>query len=70
MQEPLRIQCSHFLDCIQNGETPQTDGINGLRVVQVLEAAQESLDKQGASVQLEQASPVAPALNGKATVVG
>ncbi len=70
MKEPLRIQCSHFLDCIQNGETPQTDGINGLRVVQVLEAAQESLDKQGESVQIEQATPVTPALNGKSAATG
>lgn len=42
-EEPLRLQCLHFLDCIRQGGTPQTDGHNGLRVVQILEAAQQSL---------------------------
>ena len=41
--EPLRVECSHFVDCIRRGETPQTDGHNGLRIVQIVEAAQESL---------------------------
>jgi predicted dehydrogenase len=45
-QEPLRVQCSHFLDCISNGSQPLTDGYNGARVVQILEAAQKSL-KEG-----------------------
>jgi predicted dehydrogenase len=70
MKEPLRIQCSHFIECIQNGETPQTDGINGLRVVQVLEAAQESMDNEGQTVQIEQTAPISPNLNGKPVVIG
>ena len=53
MAEPLRNECAHFVECIQQGETPRTDGRNGLRVVQVLEAAQRSLDDEGASVKLE-----------------
>jgi predicted dehydrogenase len=41
--EPLRLQCEHFVDCIQRGLTPLSDGHNGLHVVQVLEAAEKSL---------------------------
>lgn len=43
-QEPLKLECLHFLDCIQNGKTPLTNGHEGLGVVQVLEAAQRSLE--------------------------
>jgi predicted dehydrogenase len=51
-QEPLRLQCLHFLDCIRSGTTPQTDGHNGLRVVQILEAAQHSLSSGGESMEI------------------
>jgi predicted dehydrogenase len=56
--EPLKLECQHFLDCIRSGATPITDGALGLEVVRVLEAASESLRQKGASV----------ALSGKATV--
>lgn len=51
-EEPLRVQCNHFLDCIRTGETPRSDGYDGLRVVQVLEAIDESLRQDGAPVML------------------
>jgi predicted dehydrogenase len=41
--EPLKLECQHFIDCIRTGQTPMTDGYDGLRVVQALEAAQFSL---------------------------
>jgi predicted dehydrogenase len=50
MTEPLRSECAHFIECVQEHTTPRTDGRNGLRVVQVLEAAQRSLDQGGAAV--------------------
>jgi predicted dehydrogenase len=50
--EPLRAECLHFLACIENGETPRSDGRDGLRVVQVLEAGQRSLDAGGTPVEL------------------
>ncbi len=50
MTEPLRNECAHFVECIRENKTPRTDGENGLRVVRVLEAAQESLEKNGATV--------------------
>ena len=43
-EEPLRIECRHFVDCIQNGTTPRTDAHSGLRTVRVLEGMQKALD--------------------------
>ena len=48
--EPLKLECEHFVDCIRNGESPRTDGLSGLRVVSVLEAANTSLKNGGAVV--------------------
>ena len=50
--EPLKNQCSHFLDCIEKGMRPLTDGQNGLEVVRVMEAVQESLRQRGAPVEI------------------
>ena len=43
--EPLRLECEHFIHCIQSGETPRSDGQSGLRVVRVLEGLQAALDR-------------------------
>jgi predicted dehydrogenase len=51
-QEPLRLQGEHFLECIETGEIPRSDGVQGLRVVQALEAAGVSLARGGVKVQL------------------
>jgi predicted dehydrogenase len=50
LQEPLRIECQHFVDCVRERKTPLTDGASGLRVVRVLAAAQASLERGGAPV--------------------
>jgi predicted dehydrogenase len=52
MSEPLRNECAHFLECIEKQKQPQTDGASGLRVIKVLEAAQESLRRRGAPVEI------------------
>lgn len=52
MQEPLKLECAHFIECVRTGKRPQTDGENGLRVVRVLEAGQQSLDHGGMKVEL------------------
>ena len=44
-KEPLAIECQHFIDCIKNGQSPFTDGQNGLEVVAVLERIQHILDQ-------------------------
>jgi UDP-2-acetamido-3-amino-2,3-dideoxy-glucuronate N-acetyltransferase len=43
--EPLRAECVHFLDCLKTRERPRTDGEEGLRVLKVLNACQEALEK-------------------------
>ena len=45
--EPLKLECEHFVDCIRSGKTPRSDGLSGLRVVSVLEAANVSLKNGG-----------------------
>lgn len=52
-QEPLRLECLHFVECIRERKRPLTDGIGGLRVVKVLDAAQRSLKSGGAPVAIE-----------------
>jgi predicted dehydrogenase len=43
IQEPLRVQDEHFIDCVMSGRRPRTDGASGLAVVEVLDAAARSL---------------------------
>lgn len=50
--EPLKVECSHFVECLLEGKTPKTDGQNGLNVVTILEAAQESIKQNGIRVKL------------------
>lgn len=50
--EALRTEGLHFINCIQTGDRPITDGQAGLRVVRILEAATESMKKQGQLVEL------------------
>jgi len=50
--EPLKVLCQKFLECIQTGAKPESSGVEGLHVVQVLEAASESLKRGGAKVKI------------------
>lgn len=55
--EPLKLECRHFVDCIREGKRPITDGAEGLRVLRVLQAAEESAHS-GENVQVKtSASP-------------
>ena len=53
MQEPLKAECLHFLDCVESRQTPRTDGEEGLRVLRVLDACEKSLGSGGAVVKLK-----------------
>ena len=53
MDEPLKLECEHFLECIQNNITPLTDGVSGLKVLRILEAAQKSLEAGGIPVKIK-----------------
>ena len=50
--EALRLELSYFLECIEGNKTPMNDGVAGLRVVRMLEAASESVRQRGALVYL------------------
>jgi predicted dehydrogenase len=48
--EALKAELSYFVGCIMNSERPFNDGLAGLRVVRMLEAAEESLKRKGEAV--------------------
>ena len=50
--EALRVEGEHFVDCIVNQRKPRTDGELGLRVVEIIEAANESMRNRGATVDI------------------
>jgi len=50
--EPLRAECAHFVECIRTGQRPISDGVDGYRVVRMLEAAQQSMQRDGLPMQL------------------
>jgi len=52
--EPLYAEMTHFIECIQNGQTPRSDGLIGWQVVRVLEAAEQSMRNGGKVVRLNQ----------------
>jgi len=50
--EPLLLECSHFLECVRDRSEPLTNGASGLAVLEVLHAAQRSLVTNGRPVQI------------------
>ena len=50
--EALRVELEYFIDCILDGQTPSNDGVAGLRIVRLLEAADASLKQRGQIVSL------------------
>lgn len=51
-EEPLRRECQHFMDCCESRTQPKTDASEGIQVLEILEAAQESADQSGARILL------------------
>jgi len=51
-EEPLAKECAHFIDCILDDKPVLSDGNDGLRVVQILEAGQKSLKNNSIPVNL------------------
>jgi UDP-2-acetamido-3-amino-2,3-dideoxy-glucuronate N-acetyltransferase len=50
--EPLKFECEHFLDCLEKGRQPRTNGEEGLRVLKVLNASERSLKENGLRINL------------------
>lgn len=59
--EPLKTECSHFCDCIRTSTTPITDGVRGLEIVRLLEAASASLKINGGPINLPKVTTPRPA---------
>ena len=55
--EALSVEAAHFVECIDQGSAPISDGEAGLRVVRLLEAATESMTQKGRLVELEKVVP-------------
>ncbi|HKX19319.1 MAG TPA: Gfo/Idh/MocA family oxidoreductase [bacterium] len=62
--EPLQAACRHFVDCVRAGQRPRTDGASGLRVVRVLEAAEESLRQGGRTIALHPEAEITGSAKG------
>jgi len=54
MEEPPGAECKHFLECIENNQIPETDGNERLRVLQILQASQESLSSDGRKLSINE----------------
>jgi predicted dehydrogenase len=50
--EALRLEANYFVECVTKNKAPFNDGVAGLRVVRLLEAAAQSLKQQGRPVEL------------------
>ena len=67
--EPLKLECKHFLDCISNGNQPLTDGNEGLRVLKILNASQRSLNENGSKINLSQEKSIDVSINLRESAV-
>jgi predicted dehydrogenase len=53
LEEPLKTECAHFLECVEQRKEPMTGGAQGTSVVRVLEAVERSLHDEGREAVLE-----------------
>lgn len=51
--EPLKVECQHFIDCVEKKVTPRSSGVHGYEVVKVLETAMESIRQDGKMIGVE-----------------
>lgn len=52
--EPLKEECRHFIHCVKTKSKPKTDGYNGVRILKVLQACEQSLQRHGEPISLRQ----------------
>jgi predicted dehydrogenase len=53
MSEALSVEMRQFIECIEQGRQPIADAASGLRVIQILEAASQSLRQRGRAIELQ-----------------
>ena len=51
--EPLKVECQHFIDCVEKKVKPRSSGVHGYEVVRVLETAMESIRQDGKMIGIE-----------------
>ena len=51
--EPLKAECSHFIECIETRSNPITDATEGIEVLKILKASQDSLNSNGKKIFLQ-----------------
>ncbi|MGD8414923.1 MAG: gfo/Idh/MocA family oxidoreductase, partial [Candidatus Latescibacterota bacterium] len=51
--EPLKVECQHFVDCVENKSKPRSSGMHGYEVVKVLETAMESIRQGGKMIAVD-----------------
>jgi len=51
--EPLKVECQHFVDCVEKKAKPRSSGVHGYEVVKVLETAMESINKDGKMIAVD-----------------
>ncbi len=56
ISEPLKNLCRHFLECMATGRQPLSSGWNGIEVLRVLSAADQSMELQGKRVEIDHVS--------------
>jgi predicted dehydrogenase len=54
--EALTNEAAHFVDCVADGRRPMTDGLSGLRVVRLVEAASASMRDRGRLIEIDAAA--------------
>ena len=54
--EPLKLECEHFVECLLERKQPRSNGSSGLRVVRTLDALQRSLDAGGQAISMGEAA--------------
>ncbi|MDP2904997.1 MAG: Gfo/Idh/MocA family oxidoreductase [Candidatus Omnitrophota bacterium] len=52
LEEPLKMECMHFVDCIKNGKGPLSDGAQGRDVVRILESIDKSISSGGIKIKI------------------
>lgn len=52
LSEPLKEECRHFMRCVKTKIKPKTDGYNGVRVLEILQACEQSLQRHGEPISL------------------
>ena len=50
--EALQTEAKHFIDCVCTGASPISNGVTGLRVIEILEAASQSIAARGTPIRL------------------